>query len=137
MKNGLEKEQVLIAPGDMLFRNLDQYPFKKHQCWMAVTKLLGDQWSFAKISTKGLIIETAEKRRISDWASVGLYNFATGSQLLEIVKEQVDALGELYIAPLYNNLIQMKSLVYPISIDPSDVVDLGTPKSYYSNIPLK
>jgi choline kinase len=36
LSNGLEEEQVLIAPGDMIFRNLEKYKFKTNQNWNAL-----------------------------------------------------------------------------------------------------
>ena len=38
----------------------------------------GDKWSFARADADGRVLETAEKSRISDWASTGLYYFRRG-----------------------------------------------------------
>jgi hypothetical protein len=48
----------------------------------------GDQWSFRRIDHKGRVVEVAEKMRISNCASTGLYYFTSGRQLVE-VSEQI------------------------------------------------
>jgi len=131
IRNNLVDEQVLIVPGDMIFTNIESDVTDFAKCWIAVSKLAGNQWSFAKLSDKGLIVETAEKNRISEWASVGLYNFQAGSQLLNAIDRNQTLAGELYIAPLYNHLISDGIDVVPMEIDPAHVIDLGTPESYF------
>ncbi len=43
-----------------------------------VFRATGDRWSFARIDESDRVSETAEKRRISEWASTGLYYFRRG-----------------------------------------------------------
>jgi dTDP-glucose pyrophosphorylase len=134
LTNGLDKEQVLIAPGDMIFRNLEKYKFPRDENWLAVSELPGDSWSFAQINQNGKVIRTAEKERISSFASVGLYHFRSGKQFLDLLESGTMTKGENYIAPLYNNLITFGEVVSPIFISRQDFIDLGTPETYMENL---
>ena len=70
----------------------------------------GDMWSFARVDSSGMIVETAEKRRISKWASTGLYHFRSGRTFLRgaqaMIKANDRVNGEFYVAPIYNHLIE-------------------------------
>ncbi len=90
----------------------------------------GDQWSFVKVDDGGRVVETAEKRRISEWASTGMYYFRRGADYVAaadaMIAEDDRARGEFYVAPLYNRLIAAGAR---IAMDVVDVVHvLGTPQ---------
>lgn len=59
----------------------------------------------------GLAVETAEKKVISEYATVGLYCFKNGKLLLDKFEESVAVNDEHYIAPIYNQIIDRKSVV--------------------------
>ncbi|MBO0459423.1 glycosyltransferase family 2 protein [Enterococcus hulanensis] len=93
----------------------------------------GTHWSFAKLDeTKKRIIEMAEKRPISSWGSVGLYYFRRWKDFSDAFEEMSDQLlkdyGEIYIAPLYNYLINAGKLVIPVLLPPDSFAALGTPE---------
>ena len=54
----------------------------------------GEQWSFARADQSGKVIEVAEKKRISNNVSTGLYYFSSGYEFLntadEIIKSKID-----------------------------------------------
>ena len=90
----------------------------------------GDKWSFARADSTGRVIETAEKSRISEWASTGLYYFRRGRDFVRHAEAMIAAdervNGEFYVAPVYNRLIAAGAKVY---IDPAEEVwALGTPE---------
>jgi len=104
---------------------------------LVVSKLSGDHWSFAKIDEAGFVVETEEKKRISENASVGLYlfssigtylsNFALYLKEFEVKKELKN---ELFVAPIYNYLIQKNVNVEIFEINSIDVFCMGTPTEY-------
>ena len=106
--------------------------------YLEVFRGSGDNWSFAKpINEQSTqVIETAEKRPISDLCSTGLYYFAEMQDYLSayhhyaaLPQSQWDK-GELYIAPLYNYLIaQGKSIHYHL-IARDEVIFCGVPAEY-------
>ncbi|CAH7391829.1 Nucleoside-diphosphate-sugar pyrophosphorylase involved in lipopolysaccharide biosynthesis/translation initiation factor 2B, gamma/epsilon subunits (eIF-2Bgamma/eIF-2Bepsilon) [Vibrio chagasii] len=105
----------------------------------------GDNWSYARpVSSKTTkVIETAEKRRISDLCCTGLYQFSSlkdyrDSYLhyLSLPAEQWDK-GELYVAPLYNYLIQRNKNIHYHLIDRNEVIFCGVPDEYYEFLEQK
>lgn len=90
----------------------------------------GDKWSFARVDGGGRVVETAEKSRISDWASTGLYYFRRGGDFVRhaeaMITEQERVNGEFYVAPIYNRMIAAGAQIY---VDPAqEVWVLGTPE---------
>ncbi|MGD9722096.1 MAG: glycosyltransferase family 2 protein [Pirellulales bacterium] len=95
-----------------------------------VFRAAGDRWSFARTDAEGRVLETAEKRRISDWASTGLYYFRRGSDFVRHAEAMIDenqrSNNEFYVAPLYNRLIAAGGDVRANPVD--EVWILGTPE---------
>ncbi|REK10858.1 MAG: glycosyl transferase family 2 [Planctomycetota bacterium] len=90
----------------------------------------GDKWSFARADDQGRVLETAEKQRISEWATTGLYYFSRGSDFVRHAEAMIadnDRSGnEFYVAPLYNRLIREGA---DVRINPVEQVwVLGTPE---------
>ena len=98
----------------------------------------GDNWSFAlpekEDSTK--VIKTAEKNPISDLCSTGLYHFNRKQAYLDAYQDYVAKpkqeweKGELYIAPLYNLLIEKGLEVHYHLIERNEVIFCGVPQEY-------
>ncbi|MGG5318763.1 glycosyltransferase family 2 protein [Enterococcus sp. AZ072] len=96
-------------------------------------KAEGTHWSFAKLDeTQERITEMAEKRPISSWGSVGLYYFHPWqdfSEAFEAMSAQLlDEYGEIYIAPLYNYLIEQGKTIHPVFLPQNSYAALGTPE---------
>ncbi|WP_220462849.1 glycosyltransferase family 2 protein [Nitrosopumilus sp. b2] len=88
------------------------------------------KWSFVKIDDENKVLEVAEKRPISNIATVGIYYFKKGSDFVEaaekMIVKNIRTNNEFYIAPVYNEMIQdgKKILHYPIA----EMRGLGTPE---------
>lgn len=96
---------------------------------ISVFRADGDRWSFARTDANQRVIETAEKRRISEWACTGLYHFSRGRDFVRhadaMIVEDDRSNGEFYVAPVYNRLIAEGA---NIQMDfAEDVWVLGTP----------
>jgi dTDP-glucose pyrophosphorylase len=95
-----------------------------------VFRAAGDKWSFARVDEHDRVLETAEKRRISDWATTGLYYFRHGRDFVHHAKRMIAAderqNGEFYVAPVYNRLIAAGGDVRINRV--TDVWVLGTPE---------
>lgn len=98
---------------------------------ISVASMPGDRWSFARVSECGDVVEVAEKLRISDYASTGLYYFSRGGEFLEIADELIrnreKTKDEYYVMPVYNKYIQRGWRVR-LSIA-KEMWDLGTPQA--------
>jgi hypothetical protein len=98
----------------------------------------GDNWSFAKPyhDNSTLVKETAEKKAISRLCCTGLYYFKSTKNYLDAYydykNKPIDewAKGEVYVAPLFNFLINKKLNIHYNLISRKDVIFCGTPKEY-------
>ena len=90
------------------------------------------KWSYAKLNSKGLVIEVKEKKAISDLATVGIYFFEKGSEFINgaidmiIRKDKVN--NEYYTCPVYNYLINSKKEIGIFEIFPEQMHGIGTPQ---------
>ncbi|WP_276784874.1 glycosyltransferase family 2 protein [Thalassolituus oleivorans] len=106
--------------------------------YLEVFKGSGDNWSFAKEDSEnpGKVIETAEKNPISDLCSNGLYFFKSADLYIKYFKimesngEKGLAKGELYIAPMYNYLINDNLNIAYDLVNKDDIIFSGTPDEY-------
>jgi hypothetical protein len=94
----------------------------------------GDGWSFVEPGENNTVIRTAEKKRISKLCSNGIYGFSElgifRKAFLEYQKLNLSVNGELYIAPLYNHLIESKMDVRYRLIDLNKIDHCGIPSDY-------
>lgn len=69
----------------------------------------GNAWSFCRVDETNKVLEVAEKRRISDWASVGYYYFKGKDLLLQLAQEELSTQTEkeVYVAPLYERYLRL------------------------------
>jgi dTDP-glucose pyrophosphorylase len=90
----------------------------------------GDKWSFARLDGEDRVLETAEKRRISEWANTGLYYFRRGRDFVRHAEAMIEAgertNNEFYVAPVYNRLIAAGGDVRANKVE--QVWALGTPE---------
>lgn len=128
-------EDVLIAASDTYIKSemASHIANKASDCkgLISVANLAGSQWSFAKTDEKGKVVEVAEKVRISDHASTGLYYFSDGSQLVSLGKtmiaNQETTRGEYYVIPVYQKIIAQGEWVGISQAD--EMWDMGTPEA--------
>jgi capsule biosynthesis phosphatase len=98
---------------------------------ISAANLPGDRWSFALTDSTGAVIDVAEKRRISDYASTGLYWFTSGGEFLRAADASIRSGqtvgGEHYVMAAYAELIKRGVRV---EIAPAiEAWDMGTPEA--------
>ena len=105
---------------------------------MLTFKATHPKWSFAKINENGFITEIAEKKPISDIATVGVYYWNKGSDYVkyaeQMIEKNVRVNNEFYVAPVYNEAILDGFKFKPYNIN--KMWGLGTPedlKTYLEN----
>jgi dTDP-glucose pyrophosphorylase len=98
---------------------------------ISVANMPGDRWSFARADDSGKVVEVAEKVRISNHASTGLYYFSNGKEFCsmanKILLNKEKTKGEYYVIPVYQKFINRGEYV-GISVA-TKMWDLGTPES--------
>lgn len=91
------------------------------------------KWSFVGFDSRGLIDRVVEKEVISDEATVGIYNFRTGSELVRALESMFDknlrVNGEFYVAPAYNEMLGQGASVihYNVGSEGQGMYGLGIP----------
>lgn len=126
-------EDVLIASSDTLvLGNLAQDI--KASSWdgiISVANLPGEQWSFARTNEAGQVVEVAEKKKISDHASTGLYYFRRAEDLIEFGEEMIRnnerTRGEFYVIPVYQKMIEAGKQIGISGV--REMWDMGTPEA--------
>lgn len=92
------------------------------------------KWSFVECDNQGMVRRVVEKEVISDEATVGIYNFAKGSDFVwaanSMIEKNIRVNGEFYVAPAYNELINIgkKIGIYNIGSVGCGMHGLGTPE---------
>lgn len=90
------------------------------------------KWSFIKVTSNGIVLQTAEKQQISCIASTGLYTFSKAGDFFVTAERELSENEDLYkntefyIAPLYNKLIEEGKKFVIDLVD--DFTPLGTPE---------
>ena len=91
---------------------------------------LHPKWSFAKLNEEGLVCEVAEKKPISNKATVGIYYWKQGSDYVKYAEEMIEkdkrVNNEFYVCPVFNEAIDDGLRVKTFDID--KMWGLGTPE---------
>jgi HAD superfamily hydrolase (TIGR01509 family) len=87
------------------------------------------KWSYAKVED-GFVVEVAEKRPISNLATVGCYYWKYGSDYVkyaeQMIKKDIRVNNEFYVCPVFNEAIQDGKRVKTFNVD--TMRGLGTPE---------
>ena len=90
------------------------------------------KWSFAKLNDEGFVSEVAEKKPISNHATVGIYYWAKGSDYVkyaeQMISKDVRVNNEFYVCPVFNEAIQDNKKIKTFNIDSNEMWGLGTPE---------
>ena len=88
------------------------------------------KWSYVRINDENLVEEVAEKRPISNIATVGIYYYKHGKDFVkaaeQMMTKNIRTNNEFYVAPVFNEMISSgkKIHIYPIA----EMKGLGTPE---------
>lgn len=100
--------------------------------WVPCFQVPGEHWSFVKLGADGWATDLAEKKRISDYASIGLYWFAQAGRYVQAYERFFAdpanlVRGERYVAPLYRQVLAEGGKISIADLALQDVHVLGTP----------
>jgi len=133
----LAAAQYLNNNDDLIIANSDQYvefdindfienSRKDNKDGLIMTfKASHPKWSYVRIDDTGKVLEVAEKKVISDKATVGIY-FVEGAQAM--IHKDIRHNNEFYVCPVYNELILSGKKIYIYNIDAGEMHGLGTPE---------
>jgi dTDP-glucose pyrophosphorylase len=90
------------------------------------------KWSYARVDKDDSVTEVAEKRVISDKATVGIYYFKHGSDFVkaaqDMIHKRIKHNNEYYVCPAYNELILKDQKIGVHDIEVDKMHGLGTPE---------
>jgi beta-phosphoglucomutase-like phosphatase (HAD superfamily)/dTDP-glucose pyrophosphorylase len=105
----------------LLMANSDQFvEWNSNECLYAFNadgidggivsfKATHPKWSYAKIGEDGFVSEVAEKKPISNNATVGIYFWKRGSDYIkyaeQMIEKNIRTNGEFYVCPVFNEAI--------------------------------
>lgn len=126
----------------LVIANSDQYvEWDSNECLYAFTadgvdagiltfNSVHPKWSYARLDDRGFVAEVAEKRPISDLATVGIYYWKRGSDYVkyadQMIKKNVRTNNEFYVCPVFNEAIADGKLVRVKNI--KKMWGIGTPE---------
>ena len=140
-------EPLLITNGDQILENVDlpgtiqQFQSQNLDAGVLVFEDVHPRWSFVKCNDAGLVIEAAEKRPISKFATAGSYYYRAGKLFvkaaMEMIKKDAHVNELFYICPTLNELILDQKRIGTCKISRSSYRSLAAPsdvKAYASNM---
>lgn len=92
------------------------------------------KWSYVRLDGDGAIVEVVEKQVVSNEATVGIYNYARGSDFVAaadaMIAQNLRVNGEFYVAPTYNAMLAQQARLgyYNIGSDRAGMYGLGVPE---------
>ena len=138
----------------LVIANSDQYvEWNSNECMYAFSadsidggiltfKAHHPKWSYARIGDDGFVCEVAEKRVISEDATVGIYYWKKGSDYVHYAEQMIDknirVNNEFYVCPVFNEAIHEGKKIRIKSIE--SMWGIGTPEDlnhFLTNYKLK
>jgi dTDP-glucose pyrophosphorylase len=128
-------DPLLIANSDQFVEwnsNEVMYAFNADQIDAGILtfKATHPKWSYAKLDKNGFVEEVAEKKVISDNATVGVYFWKRGSDYVkyaeQMIEKNVRVNNEFYVCPVFNEAIADKKKVRVKQI--TKMWGIGTPE---------
>jgi dTDP-glucose pyrophosphorylase len=126
----------------LLIANSDQYvDWNSNECMYAFSaddidggiltfESTHPKWSYAKLNSSGFVSEVAEKKVISNEATVGIYYWKYGSDYVKyaenMIAENIRVNNEFYVCPVYNQAIEDKKKIKVKRIN--KMWGIGTPE---------
>ncbi len=90
------------------------------------------RWSYVRLDENGYVIEAAEKRPISRYATAGVYYFKHGKNFvcaaMEMIKKDAHINGQFYVCPTFNELILKQAKIGTYKISRDSYFSIATPE---------
>lgn len=93
---------------------------------------LNPKWSYARVDAHGIVVEVAEKKAISDLATVGIYLFRTArlfvDSAIDMIARNDRVNNEFYTCPVYNYAIRAGAKIGVFEVPRAAMQGIGTPE---------
>ena len=135
-KSLINNEQpLLISNSDQYVEwNSNEFLYKVYETKLDAAiltfKSTHPKWSFVKCDEFGYVTEVAEKKPISDKATVGIYYWSKGSDYVRyaerMISKNIRTNNEFYVCPVFNQAIEDKKRIKTYDVE--KMFGLGTPE---------
>jgi len=145
------KTPLIIANSDQLVDKDQMKKWYEHllnsdkDAEIMVFKATHPKWSYVRLDKEevegetevtgtyeGMVVEVAEKKVISKWATTGIYFWKNGSDFVNsaetMIANNVRVNDEFYIAPTFNEMILKSKIVGKFEVPTDSFYGLGTPE---------
>ena len=130
-------EPLLMANSDQFVEwdsNETLYAFSNGNCDGGIITFPAThpKWSYAKLGEDGYVSEVAEKKPISEHATVGIYWWAKGSDYVkyaeQMIEKDIRVNNEYYVCPVFNEAIGDGKKVRIKELEKDSMWGIGTPE---------
>jgi dTDP-glucose pyrophosphorylase len=135
------EEPLLIANGDQILAAdltsiANEFQRRELDGGIIVFEAVHPRWSYVKCDEEGWVVETAEKRPISNLATAGMYYFARGSDFvtaaMQMIVKDAQVGGNFYVCPVYNELILKQGRIGVSKIRREEYFSLANPQGVHA-----
>jgi dTDP-glucose pyrophosphorylase len=135
----IANQELYIFNIDTILTNFIKHDLKDDEYgYLEVFKDKGSHWSFIENDAEK-VTKVTEKIKISDLCSNGLYYFKNSDDFNKAFlnpNQNGNHSSEIYVAPLYNQLINEGKKITFKKVKKDEIIFSGTPEEY-KNIPIK
>jgi dTDP-glucose pyrophosphorylase len=130
-------EELLITNGDQFFAYdlggaLADFRRRDLDGGTLVFDSVHPRWSYVRLDGEGLVVEAAEKRPISRWATAGFYYFRRGhdyvAAAMEMIRKDAHVRGGFYVCPVFNEMVLRMARIGTRPIPGSAYISLALPE---------
>jgi HAD superfamily hydrolase (TIGR01509 family) len=135
-------KEYIDSDAPLVMANSDQFvEWNSNECMYAFKaddidggiltfKATHPKWSYARLDDNGFVAEVAEKKPISDNATVGIYYWKKGSDYVkyaeQMISKNIRTNNEFYVCPVFNEAIEDGKKIRVKQID--RMFGIGTPE---------
>ncbi len=130
------KNQLIVANCDQIIldnnymqKSIQHYRNTKSDGGILCFKAQQTKWSYARVE-QNYVVQVAQKKVISNLATVGIYYFKEGQQFvkssLSMIQKDIRVNGQFYVCPVYNQMISNKKNISIYQIN--KMHGIGTPQ---------
>jgi len=132
---------LVIMNGDQLLRAdlpqiLEDFAKQDLDGGIIVFEAVHPRWSYVRCDADGYVVETAEKRPISNLATAGIYYFKRAGDFLSatmsMIKKNAHVGNNYFVCPAYNELVLNQGRVGIAKVPKTAYVSLHTPEGVHA-----
>jgi len=139
-------KELLVVNGDQLIKAdikaiIEDFRSRKLDGGIITFQSVHPKWSYVLLDENNLVVQTSEKRPISNMATAGCFYYKKGSDFVKacmsVIEKDVNTNGLYYISSTYNELILEMKKIGIYEIPRKDYVSFSTYQMYLDYIAQK